>query len=125
MIVGREGRKRIVTAADSAAQALGLRPGLAATQAHALVPGLVVHDAALATDAAALDDLGLWALKRYAPIVMTDPPDGLLIDASGSAHLFGGEEALLADLIERLGTAGVRGRAVIAPTYGAAHALAR
>jgi protein ImuB len=125
VIVGREGRKRIVTAADSAAQALGLRPGLAATQAHALVPGLVVHDAALAADAAALDDLGLWALKRYAPIVMTDPPDGLLIDASGSAHLFGGEEALLADLIERLGTAGVRGHAVIAPTYGAAHALAR
>ena len=125
VIVRREGRKRIVMAADPAAQALGLRPGLAATQAHALVPGLIVHDAASAADAVALDDLGLWALKRYAPIVMADSPDGLLIDASGSAHLFGGEEALLADLVERLAAAGVRGRAAMAATYGAAHALAR
>lgn len=125
VIVGRQGRKRVITAADPAAQALGLRPGLAATQAHALVPGLIVYDAAPAMDAAALDDLGLWAIKRYAPIVMADPPDGLLIDASGSAHLFGGEEGLLADLVERLRGAGVRGRAAMAPTYGAAHALAR
>ena len=43
VIVGSDGRKRLVTAADSAAQALGLRPGIAATQAHALVPGLIVH----------------------------------------------------------------------------------
>ena len=125
VMVGREGRRRVVTAANAAARALGLRIGLAATQAQALVPGLIVHDAAPAADAAALDQLALWALKRYAPIVMADPPDGLLIDASGCAHLFGGEDALLADLVAKLATAGVRGRAAMAPTYGAAHALAR
>ena len=75
---------------------------MAATQARALCAELVVHDADPDGDAEALDRLALWALKLYAPIVAADPPAGLVIDASGAAHLFGGEDALLADMVARL-----------------------
>ncbi|MGZ8360708.1 MAG: Y-family DNA polymerase [Allosphingosinicella sp.] len=125
VLIGRDARRRIVWAADEAAQRLGLRRGMAATQAHALVPGLRTHDAEPAADDAALDRLALWALRQYSPVVAADPPDGLVIDASGAAHLKGGEAAMLVDLTERLVSAGVRARAAMAGSHGAAHALAR
>ncbi len=58
-------------------------------------------------------------------MVAADPPDGLLIDATGAAHLWGGEAKMLADMVARLAAAGVRARAAIAWSLGAAHALAR
>ncbi|MGH7122637.1 MAG: DUF6504 family protein [Acetobacteraceae bacterium] len=73
---------------------------------------------------ASLRALATWCL-RYAPLVALDPPDGLWIDISGCAHLFGNESALLADLLARLAAAGLTARAAIAETPGAAHALAR
>ena len=75
-------------------------------------------DADPAADAAALDRLALWALQRYAPIVAADPPDGLVIDATGAAHLHGGEDAMLADMIERLAASGIAARAAIADQLG-------
>ena len=125
MLIGRVGRRRVVTAADPAARAAGLHAGMAATQAQALVPGLLTAAADAPADAAALGRLALWAWRRYAPVVAVDAPDGLMIDASGAAHLHGGETALLEDLVGRLGRAGIDARAALAATYGAAHALAR
>ncbi len=58
-------------------------------------------------------------------IVALDPPDGLLIDVTGAAHLHGGEAALLRDLLSRLQAAVIAARAGLADTVGAAHALAR
>ena len=124
-MVGRSGRKRLVLAADAAAQAIRLYPGMAATQARALCAELIAHDADPQGDAKALDRLALWALRLYAPIVAADPPAGLVIDASGAAHLFGGEDALLADMVGRLATAGFSARAAMAGSWGTAHALAR
>jgi protein ImuB len=125
VMVGRSGRKRLVLAADAAAQGLRLYPGMAATQARALCAELIAHDADPQGDAEALDRLALWALRLYAPIVAADPPAGLVIDASGAAHLFGGEDALLTDMVARLATAGFSARAAMAGSWGAAHALAR
>ena len=125
VIAGRDGRRRAVVAADWAAQALGVRPGLALTQAQARVPDLHIEPADPAADAAALERLALWALRRYSPVVAIDPPDELLIDATGVAHLFGGEAALLRDLRARLTAACIRARVGLAETVGAAHALAR
>ncbi|AEI04472.1 putative nucleotidyltransferase, UmuC-like protein (plasmid) [Afipia carboxidovorans OM5] len=125
ILVGRDGRRRVVHAADAAAQRAGLRVGMAASKAQALVGDLIVRDADPDADLAALDRLALWALKRYAPIVAADPPDGLVIDASGATHLHGGEAAMLEDMVQRLGAAGITTRAAMADTWGAAHALAR
>src|SRR5690606_18170013 len=59
------------------------------------------------------------------PIVAADPPDGLRLDMAGASHLLGGEEAFLADITGRLADSGIMARIAIAPTYGAAHGLAR
>jgi protein ImuB len=53
------------------------------------------------------------------------PPDGLMIDLTGCAHLFGGEEALFAQVEADCTDLGLTVRAGIADTAGAAWALAR
>jgi len=96
-----------------------------ATKAQILVPGVVLHEAEPIEDQAALIRLSVWALQRYAPIVAPDSPDGLVIDATGCAHLHGGEAAMLADLRTRLAGFGWESRVTMADHWGAAHGLAR
>jgi protein ImuB len=124
VLVGQTGRRREVVAANAAAIQTGLRVGMPATKAQALVKELVIHHADPVADAEALGRLAVWAL-RYSPIVAADDPDGLIIDATGASHLHGGEDAMLADIISRLEAVGITARAAIADTRGAAHALAR
>jgi protein ImuB len=121
----RDGRREVVAAADRAALALGVRPGLTLTQARVRVPGLRIEAADPAADAEALGRLAAWALRRYSPLVALDPPDGLLMDVTGAAHLFGGETPLLEDIRARLTAACIDARIGLADTVGAAHALAR
>jgi len=76
-----------------------------------------------------LERLADWCL-RYTPWCAVDDGNGtgcggLWLDITGCAHLWGGEKALLGDLLTRLGRQGVRARAGIADTPGAAWAWAR
>lgn len=125
MLVGRQGNRRLVVATDRAALEAGLRVGMPATKAQALVKGLAVMESEPDADAKALERLALWALRRYAPIVAADAPDGLVMDITGADHLHGGERLMLTDMVERLGQAGVTARAAVADSWGAAHAVAR
>jgi protein ImuB len=125
VLTGREGRWRVVLALDAAARRADLRVGMPTAKAQALVPDLIVRDVEPAADTRALDRLALWALQRYAPIVAADAPDGLVIDATGAAHLHGGEDAMLKGMIEQLAASGVAARAALADNWGAAHAFAR
>jgi protein ImuB len=113
-----DGRRQSVAAVDAAARAEGLRPGMPLAQAQAMVQGLAVVPADPQGDARALDALAAWCL-RYAPLTSADTPDGVWIDATGAAHLFGGEAALLADIVALLAGGGVAARAAIADTPGA------
>jgi protein ImuB len=119
-----DGRRQTVAAADRVARSLGLGPGMPVAQAQAVVPGLTVTTATPDADARALEELAAWCL-RYAPLTAPDRPDGVWIDATGCAHLFGGEGAMLTDVVERLAQSGVASRAAIADTAGAAWAAAR
>ena len=120
----RDGSRRVLAAVDATARRLGLRTGLAVAHAQAALPGLTVIEATPDEDRAALGALAGWCL-RYAPVVATDGPDGILVDVEGAAHLLGGEAALLADVTGRLDRAGIAVSAALAGTRGAAWALAR
>lgn len=125
VLVGRDGNRRVVTAANDLALMLGLRVGMPLAKAQVLVRGLVVRDAEPERDAEALEKLAVWALRHYAPIAAADHPDGLVIDVTGAAHLHGGETAMLEGMIAACAGFGVTARAAIAATWGAAHAVAR
>src|SRR5215831_5650122 len=125
VLVGREGRRRVVLAADAAAQRAGLYAGMPVTKVQILSPGLIVRNADPPADAAALDRLALWMLQRYAPIVASDPPDGLVIDTTGAAHLHGGEEAMVTAIVQRLAASCLTVRAALADSWDAAQAFAR
>jgi len=125
VLVGHDGRRRVVLAADAAAQVAGLRAGMPATKAQVLVPGLLVKEANPAEDEADLERLAIWCLQRYAPIVAADPPQGIVIDTTGADHLHGGEEAMLKGMVGRMIASGLTARAAVADSWGAAHALAR
>lgn len=125
VMVGRIGRRRAVAHMNLAAAKAGLRLGQAVAHATAMVPGLVLNDLDPDGDNAALQRLALWAQSLYSPTVAADPPDGLVIDATGCAHLFGGEEKMLIDIRRRLAKAGYGATVAIADSWGGAHALAR
>lgn len=112
-----------IDAANAAGLAAGAQPGMRLTDARALCPDLAVHPSDPAGDLAFLEKLALWA-QRWGPWSALDPPDGLIVDATGVAHLFGGEAALLADARARLAARGLAARVALGPTAGAAWALA-
>ncbi|MBO1324306.1 DNA polymerase Y family protein [Acetobacter sp. TBRC 12305] len=124
-LVGREGSRRVVLSLDLAARRLGLRPGTPVAKAQALYPDLVLMDADPQGDRQGLEKLALWFQQRISPIVAVDAPDGLVLDTTGADHLHGGEMAMLKDMLHRLAGVGIRARAVVADTWGAAHGLAR
>ena len=113
-----------LAAVDAGAAALGLRPGQTLAEARALVPDLRTDEHDPAADAQALRALADWC-GRYSPWVAPDGADGIALDLTGAAHLFGGETALLAELHRRLRRFGLTARAAIADTLAAAWAVAR
>jgi protein ImuB len=123
-LIATERGVRRLYAVDEGAVALGLYAGQKATDAMALVPQLAAADADPAGDRAALEALVLWCV-RFSPAVAADPPDGLFLDVTGVAHLWGGERAMLDDLLDRLAGQGIPARGAIAGSAGAAWALAR
>jgi protein ImuB len=118
-----------VAAVNAAAEADGIGAGDPVADARARAGDMLqVRTAEPAADAAALRRLALWA-TRYTPAVSPwgeeSGADGFFLDATGSAHLWGGEEALLADLAQRLDRFGLPPRLAIAGTPGMAWALSR
>jgi protein ImuB len=116
--------RQLLAAVNSAATAAGLAPGMPLADALSFLPGLATALAKPAEDAAALRRLAEWC-GRYSPWTAPDDADGVRIEVTGSAHLWGGERALAADLAARLDRRGVASRIVIADTLGAAWAMAR
>ena len=123
VIYGKRGNAELIVAIDDAAERLGLATGLALAQARAMHPWIEAIAEDADADARLLENIADWCL-RYTPLVACDSPDGLLLDISGCAHLYGGEPALVADLASRIERAGVAYRIAIAGTIGAAFAAA-
>jgi protein ImuB len=106
------------------AEALGLQRGMPFADARAFCPDLHSAPASPVQDARFLAMLRRWA-TRYCPWVGFEGEDGLVLDITGSSHLFGGEAAMLADMHARLSRAGLTVRLGLGATRGAAWAFAR
>lgn len=89
-----------------------------------MYPGLDVTEEDAPADRRLLEGLADWC-DRYTPLVAIDGQDGLFLDITGCAHLFGGEKALLDDLARRFFHQGFDVRTGLASTPGAAWAAAR
>lgn len=113
-----------ICAVNDAAAALGLKLRMPLADARAMYPTLHMVDADLQADRALLEAAADWC-DRYTPLVGLDPPDGLLLDVSGCAHLFGGEQTLAEDLCARFQYHGLRVKIGLADSIGCAWAAAR
>lgn len=116
-----------IAATNPSAEKIGLFAGQGLSDARAKAGGLLqARPLEADKDARALRRLGLWA-TRYAPSVAPWGPenggDGFFLDITGASHLFGGEAALLKDIVKRLRKFGLTARCAIAGTPGAAWAL--
>lgn len=92
--------------------------------ARAMHPSLVCVESDARAEAETLESIADWC-RRFTPLTALDAPDGVMLDVSGAAHLFGGEAKLLAEVEARLEAQGFSARAAIASTPEAAWALAR
>lgn len=124
VVARTQGQRRLVVAASPEATTAGIAEGQTVALAQASVAGLNVVNAAPAADEAALERLGLWAL-RYTPLVATDGQGGLVLDTGGADHLSGGEAALLSDLLGRLRRGGLLAQAAVSDSRALSWGLAR
>jgi protein ImuB len=116
--------RMIVYKASPIAQMQGIHEGMVLADARAIIPGLVVHDEKPGLPNQLLKRLALWCI-RFTPFAAVDLPNGLILDVSGCAHLWGGDELYVKEIIQRLQERGYHVRAAMADTIGAAWAVAR
>lgn len=138
MVVGRRGNAIRLVALDEKAASAGLSRGMGLSDARAIAPAIEVIEEDPLADMQLLEAIADWA-DRYTPLVALDPGPqadrstlaaassdfGLILDITGCANLFGGEGAMLCDILSRLFHQGFAAGGAIAATPGAAHALAR
>jgi protein ImuB len=122
-IAKERGGIRLVLA-DADALSLGLQPGMTLADARARVPHLRAVDHDSHADARLLEGLA-GLCDRHSPMVALDAPDGLVLDITGCAHLFGDETGLAKDVRGMMAGLGMRMAHAFADNPSAARALAR
>ena len=113
-----------LSAVDRKATSLGLAIGQPLANARAMLPALKVVAANEPDDLKLLTRIADWC-DRFTPFVALDGPRGLLLDVTGAAHLFGGEQMMLNRIRESLQAQGFAVRGAMAGTAMAARAFAR
>jgi protein ImuB len=123
-IVAERGNMQVLASLSAEAEAEGLTRGQPLRDAQAMCPALLTRPANPLAEAAFLSALRRWAGK-FSPWVAEEPPAALVVDLTGCAHLFGGEEALLDRIAAECADLGLTVHCGVADTLGAAWALAR
>ena len=133
----REDQARLcLSALNTAAHQAGLKPQMTLATARTILPSVIIHPASPTADEKMLNQLANWC-GRYSPWTSigkeNDPrlalegagSAGIWLDVTGCVHLFGGEEAMLTDMVTRVEKLGFNTRLAIADTLGCAWAVAR
>ncbi len=116
--------RMIIVAANEPARAKGIQVGDVLADARAVVPGLEVLDDVPVVWDKLLHRLAEWCI-RFTPVVAVDPPDGLLLDATGCPYLWGGEAEYLSAIQQGLRKRGYDVRVGMAETPQVAWGVAR
>lgn len=119
----QRGAVRLVASCPRAL-ALGIMPGLTLADARAREPALAVVEHDAHADARWIERIA-DACDRWSPVVAIDLADGITIDITGCAHLWGGEGALADECVAWFEDGGMHVRHALASTASAAQALAR
>ena len=132
-LVDETGGKLTLHAVNTVAEQAGIRTGMTLADARAILPDLQTSEANAEAENRALTQISDWC-GRFSPWTAPDE-DGsgtafsgagsVWLDVTGCAHLFGGEDAMMRDIIGRLGDIGFTAYAAIADTPGAAWAAVR
>ena len=123
MAIADRGR-RVVKAANVLAEEKGVRIDMVVADCKAIAPELQVLDYDPEQSKKLLTALAEWSI-RYAPVVAVDLPNGLLLDASGCTHLWGGEENYLQTIQTRFKKFGYHTQLAISDTIGCSWAMCR
>ncbi|KAK6020896.1 hypothetical protein OSTOST_13442, partial [Ostertagia ostertagi] len=116
--------RMVITGTNALARAEDIHTGMVVADARAIFPSLQVIDDKPGLSETLLTRIAEWFIQ-YTPSVTVDLPEGIIADASGCAHLWGGEENYLQAIENRLYHLGYHTRAAMADTIGAAWAMSR
>ena len=116
-VVHDSGGRTLVGAVNETAAEAGLFQGMSLADARTFLPSIETVPADPVADASTLERTVRWC-GRYRPWTAMDGLDGVWLDTTGCAHLFGGEQAMLDDLVTRLERLGFGVRAALADTLG-------
>ena len=109
VISRQENNTQRIAALDEEAERLRLKRGMGIADARAMYPSIEIVEADPEADRRLIEALADWC-DRYTPLVALDGTDGLFLDITGCAHLFGGERAMLDDIVSRFFDQGFRTR---------------
>lgn len=116
--------RMVVAAANALAQKNNIVKDMVVADARAVMPDLVVIDEMPELIDKLLKRLAEWCI-RFTPFVAVDPPDGLILDASGCSHLWGGDDQYIQAIGRKLNERGYDVRLAMADTPGVAWSIAR
>ncbi|WP_294222549.1 DUF6504 family protein [uncultured Shimia sp.] len=118
------GQMQVICSLSEQAEREGLTLGQPLRDAQAMCPHLITRLRNVQAEQGFVKVLTRWAGK-YSPWVAATEEDALVLDVTGSTHLFGGEEGVLTQVGEDCEDLQLTVRAGLADTLGAAWALAR
>ncbi len=116
--------RKVITAANGLVMAQGACPGMTVEDARVFTPGLQVFDDRADLAPRLLKAIALWC-SRFSPAVAVDLPDGVILDATGCPHLWGGELAYVTRIGERFLQLGYDVSVAMSDTIGASWAISR
>jgi len=123
-VVESRGPAEVISATCAKGSANGVLRGMSLRDACAICPDLQTRLRNAPAEAAFLQVLLRWA-GRFSPWASCDGEDGVLLDITGCAHLFGGEAGMVAEITSATTRMGLTCHVGVADTRGAAWALAR
>ncbi len=115
--------RMVITEANDLARAEDVVDGMVVADARAIIPSLHVLDDPPGLTEKLLKSIAVWCI-RYTNIVAIDPPNGIIMDVMGCAHLWGGELNYIREINLHFKNRGYQVRATMADTIGAAWAVA-